>query len=230
MVLNHMQTFKKGTLSNRAFAKYANVSEGTVRKARGEGALVIESDNRLDPTNPTNKQWIEVIHLHPLAGKKWINPNPRKKPISEKTKTVPNPKRSVTQKVSQPKQPKIHKQANEIIKLKIQKEREILKEKQIKNDLFRGKLIKREDVTQVFNKIYSVDSGHLKTLPQRIGPEIASICGVSDSIIINKVMEKIDDEVYRILKSYKKVMNDWLSEQKDEEDEQRDEVENNLNE
>jgi hypothetical protein len=100
---------------------------------------------------------------------------------------------------------------NDLGILKIQKEREAILEKQIKNQKARGELVDKKAVSQIFNKLWSVDSSQLTPIATKLAPEIASICSVDDPEIITQIRKKIDTEIWRVLGHSKRLMSDYLA-------------------
>ena len=98
----------------------------------------------------------------------------------------------------------------DISDLRVLKEREAIREKQLKNREMRGELVDRKNVSFVFNKLWSIDSSQLTTLGSKLSPEIASICKVDDSKIIAKIRETIDKEIYKTLGHCKRLLTECL--------------------
>ncbi len=97
----------------------------------------------------------------------------------------------------------------EIKKMDIQ-----IQQMKVKTDKDRNELISRELLKRVFSKLYAVDQNEFKTLSDKITPEIAAIAQVSDMKKQNQINELIQDECGKILKHIKRILNDFLVEQK----------------
>lgn len=217
--------------TGRALARSYNISEGAIRNAHKRGELVRIKlgvhAGKYDISKKINKEGLANILRNTQSGDK----RPRTNKIKEKTK--PKTKKKQTQ-------PKIKKEEESILdigtideqsvfdesfdlnhtrldntsdlsNLRILKEREIIRGKQLANEELRGKLIDKKVVANIFNKLWSIDTSQLVPLATKIAPELASICGVEDQEKITKIREKLDKEIWRILGSCKRLMNEHLS-------------------
>ncbi len=74
-----------------------------------------------------------------------------------------------------------------------------------------GLLVKRQDVKQVFARIYSVDTNELKSLEDRLTPAICGVFGEpDDSDAALQVRKMLNEEVTKSLKHIKRIINDYL--------------------
>jgi hypothetical protein len=74
-----------------------------------------------------------------------------------------------------------------------------------------GLLVKRQDVKQVFAKIYSVDTNELKSLEDRLTPAICGVFGEpDDSDAALQVRKMLNEEVTKSLKHIKRIINNYL--------------------
>ena len=74
-----------------------------------------------------------------------------------------------------------------------------------------GLLVKRQDVKQVFAKIYSVDTNELKSLEDRLTPAICGVFGEpDDSDSALQIRKMLNEEVTKSLKHIKRIINDYL--------------------
>lgn len=197
---------KENVYSGRQLAKKFGFSETTVRNAHKKGHLVrIKSGaykGKYDITDPINVSGLQIIKASPQSGDKrprFVDTKPK---IAQKTKPKKETKKGLELKDID---------HNDFNALRSLKEREAIREKQLKNEKFRGELVNRKAVSQIFNKLWSVDSSQLIPLATKISPEICSICGVEDPEVIAKVREKIDKEVWNVLGHCKRIMSDYLS-------------------
>ena len=83
-----------------------------------------------------------------------------------------------------------------------------LKEQKLAKD--RGELLTRGDVKLVFARLYQVHSSQLKTLAEKLGPDVAAAFSLTDPAATLKVQQIMDEEVRRALGQIKKEMNDYL--------------------
>jgi hypothetical protein len=191
---------KKGNCySGRGLAKECGINEKTIRIAEKEKRLVKvvkgTYKGKYDITDPTNVEGIKAIKANTQSGS-----------------TKSSPKKKTTKKKKQAVEIPVSLDMADLNDLRIQKEREIIREKQLKNEKLRGDLVDRKAVSKVFNKLWSVDSNQLIPLATKLAPEIASICGVEDPEVITKVREKIDKEIWGVLGHCKRIMSDYLAE------------------
>jgi len=188
----------KNCYSGRGLAKRCGIDEKTIRIAEQKGLLVKVGKGtykgKYDITDPTNVEGLEIIK----ANTQTSVPKPR-----SARKTKPKQETEISLDGIE--------DINDFSQLRNLKEREAIREKQLKNEKFRGELVNRKAVSQIFNKLWSVDSSQLIPLATKISPEICSICGVEDPEVIAKVREKIDKEVWNVLGHCKRIMSDYLS-------------------
>lgn len=190
-------------ITGRALARRHNISEAAIRNAYQRDQMFrIKSGKHVgkyDMSDERNVKGLELILSNSQSGDK----RPRTKEQKEKTKK----KREINkQKKQQLLEEDLTQEGIEYLdsivdigNLRVLKEREAIREKQLKNREMRGELVDRKNVSFVFNKLWSIDSSQLTTLGSKLSPEIASICSVDDPIIITKIRTKIDDEIYKTL-------------------------------
>ena len=73
-------------------------------------------------------------------------------------------------------------------------------------------MISRETVSQVFRKLYAIDSTEWRGLGPRLAPDIMAICQVEDPTKEAEISERIEREVFRTLGHVQRVLNGFLEE------------------
>lgn len=212
----------KNVFSGRGVAKLLGVNEITIRRATEREELFRikkgKYKDKYDIEDPRNKEGMQLILSNSQSGDKRPQTN---KPKEKKKNVISSSNISINSSNNE-KQSKIDLELKNdlvqdnpnklfnIIELRILKEREAIREKQLKNREMRGELVDRKNVSFVFNKLWSIDSSQLTTLGSKLSPEIASICSVDDPIIITKIRTKIDDEIYKTLGHCKRLLMECL--------------------
>jgi len=202
----------KNVFSGRGVAKLLGVNEITIRRATEREELFRikkgKYKDKYDIEDPRNKEGMQLILSNSQSGDKRPQTNKSKE---KKKRNVIHNSNINSGDISNEKQNKNKLELDQevdiedldnignISDLRILKEREAIREKQLKNREMRGELVDRKNVSFVFNKLWSIDSSQLTTLGSKLSPEIASICSVDDPIIITKIRTKIDDEIYKTL-------------------------------
>ena len=73
----------------------------------------------------------------------------------------------------------------------------------------RGELVERADVHRVFAHLYAVHSSQLKTLADKLGPDVAAAFKLTDADT-PRIQEIMSMEMLRALSQIKREMNDYL--------------------
>lgn len=92
----------------------------------------------------------------------------------------------------------------ELRKLKGQADKE-----EQQNAIRRGELVERRDVHRIFARLYQIHTSQLKTLADKLGPDMAAALGAKDADTL-RVQELMDLEVRRALAQMKKEMQEYL--------------------
>ena len=82
-----------------------------------------------------------------------------------------------------------------------------LKEQKLKQD--RGELVERSDVKLVFARVYTIITSQIKTMSEKLGPDIAAALGLTEDRI-PRVQELMSIDVLRALAQIKKDFNAFL--------------------
>jgi len=200
---------KQNVYSGRGLAKRCGVSEKTIRTAEQKGLLIKikkgEYKGKYDLADETNLNGIQAFLTNTQCGDKRTPQKKTKSKTARKTKSKYKAKNDL----DTPEEDIDN--INDFSFLRNLKEREAIREKQIKNKKLRGELVNKKTVAQVFNKLWSVDSSQLIPIGTKLSPEICSICKVDDSEVITRVRELIDKEIWRVLGHCKRIMSDYLS-------------------
>lgn len=86
-----------------------------------------------------------------------------------------------------------------------------IKQIQVKTEKDRGELISRELVSRFLGKMYTIDVNEFRPMGASLAPELAAIAGIDDSEKIIKIGERIEKEVFVILKHSKRLLKDFLT-------------------
>jgi hypothetical protein len=215
------------------FAELAGVSRAAISKAVKVGKLICEPKLGIDAEHPVNLAYLQNQggvktrkNVRDSAPKKSTPaPKPAKKTTKKPKKLPPASNKAVS--VEEMEHFDIGEQEDlfetydlngkQFIdrptaeRLKII---EMAREKQIKREQLRGKLIDRDNVSAVFNMIYKVDTGELRPLGDKLAPELAAICGIDDDKLIKKMNEYIQEEIHTTLEHIKRLVNDGLEKMK----------------
>lgn len=185
------------------FAKLCGVSRQSISKLIKRGGLVARPDGKLDTDNIINQDYINK-HKEKAA---LLDSEPKN------NKTNNNDSIKDCNAV-QNEQSIMDEYANICTKndLETQKTMAQIMQIQVRTARERGELIDRDLVKKVFAKLFTIDTGELKTFGSKVAPEIASILGVSSSDGILKVKKCIDLKMNTILKHVQRVYTDSLKE------------------
>lgn len=180
-------------MNKSRFAAYAGVTKAAITKAVRDGRINIVDDD-IDPDHPSNVDYVDMTRA-----RKGL------KPLLRLTKDDLRPKKNYESVDEKENLDRIDTATATKLKLIEQ-----IKHTNIKNLEMRRKLISRELVETVFNKLYLVDQNELKPIGQKIAPDIAAIFGSSDRDKILKAGDLIESEIYKSLKHIKRILDDFL--------------------
>lgn len=195
------------------FAKRAKVSRQAIYNLLRDGKLVANNSGKLDVNNKTNKDYLSSKN----EGKSPGNKTNKNKSIKESK--VKNEQEKETNKTTPKDLDYSPDDLNTLSHTSVNKLKTIeqIRKIQVDTDEKRQVLIPRKEVQKLFSKLYMVDVNQWRTMGPSLSPEIASIIGTDDNEIMLEISNLIDKEVFIILKQIKRIINDFLKEQKAEE-------------
>ena len=184
-------------LVNRTkYAKSLGIDEKVVRNAIEQGRLVVEPHGKkglIDDTRLESKLFAKEMQLSDRAGKP-RPPSLLDKPKPEREQREPSPRQV------------------EALDLKYRKELAITREKELKNERFRGQLVDRQTVSQVLNKVWSIHQSEFVPIANKVAPEIASMFGCEDPEKITAARNRLDAELWKVLGSIKRALQEYIEE------------------
>lgn len=220
----HVVAGSSGTVTKADFARMAKVTRAAVSIALSKGRITAERDHSMDPKRPENAAYLTTRKRQ----RRQKSPGP-----GRKSKGIPEqaPPKSKAGREGKPagkadarrgrkkgraeiaeKGP--HKGALEIggetynmadLRHTIAKADKAEQEIAIR----RGELVERADVHRVFAHLYQIHSSQLKTLADKLGPDVAAAFKLTDADT-PRVQELMSLEVRRSLAQIKKEMNEYL--------------------
>lgn len=93
---------------------------------------------------------------------------------------------------------------------------EEVRERQRKNGLASGQLIKRPVVRRFAGKLGEIDSNQWGTYTSRVIDDVMSLAGISDNAVKIKITERLDDEIYTILQNTKTAQLEFIESMRSE--------------
>ena len=211
--------------SQRQFAKLAGVSHAAVVKARKDGR-VHRTVRGYDPEHPTNKHYLntcqgrksgeiqpaksKAVSAREKARKRAPKPDKEYKPPGIDLNQLPEMPLEIENGNSEDQE--LKEVAGRITKVDADtwKRIEEIKKLQLARQEKRRELIPRVLIQRVFNRIYQIDTNQLRTLGDRVSPEIASLCGVNEQDTIIQIGRVIDSEINKTLKHIQRLIEEFL--------------------
>lgn len=87
---------------------------------------------------------------------------------------------------------------------------ESIKKTKIETEQKRNELISRKLIKQIFGKLYEIDMNQFVQLKAKLAPALMGLAGCTDSEILIKAEEKINDEIYLILNNVQAEIDKFL--------------------
>ena len=183
--------------SNREYAKQVGVSDRTVRRHIEKGNVVLESDGKVNPNRQENVAFVEAMLNHGRAGQiRVIKENPVFPMSAMPTSNTP-----------------VGKMQEELKDIRARKDIAVAYGRELKNAELRGKLVDKEVVTSVFNKLWAIHQSEFVPIANKVAPEMASMFGSEDPEQIAKARERLDGELWKVLGSIKRLLQEYLREE-----------------
>jgi hypothetical protein len=189
------------------FARIAGVSRVAICQHIKAGALVLRPDKRLDTDSPVNSEYIKKC--------KYKLENKEQKPLEVRTKTPKKAHQGRKKQNNETDEIDPDNLPDDISKCarfdldRIKVAEQIL-DLRMRRDVNRGELISRKLVRTVFSRIYEIDMNEFLTAKEKLMPDIASIFGCNDPNIIMRAGERMDEELWKILKHIQAEINKFL--------------------
>lgn len=229
-------------LSNRKFAKLCEVSPSAITRAIKAG-LVWRTESGIDPDHPTNQHYQEAgrrganrqakrkrakaakkkaERAAERTAKRTTGEIPETKPT--RTKTVEEVREELSETEDEARRvferalppgdaalaaARFSRQSAEHLKVI-----EGIREKQIKNDRERLKLVDRDLVRRLFGELYLIHTNQFKTMGSKLSGPIAAAAGVDNAETLNAIEAIIEREVFRNLDAVKTMFERGLKKMK----------------
>ncbi len=196
------------------FAELAGVSRQAVSKVIRAGGLVVRPDKKLDTVNPVNHDYLNRDRDNGITTAESKSKSKPKKTKSAKSKPKNDESESAEIDLDN-----IPENLNGLMKSELERVKvaeQILDLRQ-KRQIARDDLISRKLIRSVFSKFYEIDMNEFLTLKDKLMPDIAAIFEVNDPKLQMKAGERMDEELWKILKHIQRVKNDFLKNVKSEE-------------
>lgn len=186
-------------LNKSEFARMIGVDESLIRRDIKLNRIGViskgKNKGKINPNTPKNKQYALEIQLSPIAGKT----------RTTKTKKVFDTSYEIREKINVE-----GLDLNDVSNLKIRQALANIREKEIKIEHARNKLIDRKYIINVFNSLWSVQQAEFVPIANKTIPEIASILGVEDQEKIALARERLETELWKALGSMKRSIIEFL--------------------
>jgi hypothetical protein len=187
------------------FSRASGVTRAAVSIALSKGRIIAERDGSINPKRPENAAYLESSkrqrrQVAKNKAKRAQKPPPskrgRKKSAAKHIETGPG--RGALS---------IDGETQNMADLRKTIADANLKEQKLAQD--RGELLTRDDVKLVFARLYQVHTAQLKTLAEKLGPDIAAEFKLegADTLRVQQVMH---EEVTRALSQIKRELNEYL--------------------
>lgn len=226
-------------LTQNAYSKLVGVSAAAITKAVDTGRI-IKTKKGIDPEHPHNRHYEANIvrnasnekrlrRIRNQARKKGeeipfrLDGKKKQKKQKEELKTEPLVEEKPKQKPKKVIKRKHKRELNlDDIKERVSygavtqanvnalKAMEQIEQIRLKTQKERQELVSRDLVKRVFAKIYTIDVNELRTIGDKLAPDIAALCDVDDAETILKVNQRIEKEVYKSLHHIKRLVSDYL--------------------
>ena len=187
------------------FAKKLRVTRQAVHKAITSGVLVLHGKGRtsyIDMDCPKTKAYIKSASTN------------RHRPKSTKPRGKPAPVLpKADRKKSGPEEPDDDNGADEYrLKSKADhlKRLQEIEKLSLANKARRKELIERDMVQDFIDELFTIHNGQLKTLGLRASADVAAIFNIEDDDKIREACDKIDTEMFAVLKQIKRLSNKYL--------------------
>lgn len=213
------------------FAQIAGVSRRSVYKQITAGALVVRPDGNLDTDNPVNQDYIRKHAEEKIT-------ELREQPSTTPKKTIKTKQAKQVQKTNtdfelegiddisldeisddfdfQDNRISSGMQKSELEKIKVIEQ---IKIQRLKRQIIRDELVSKKLIKSVFSKFYEIDMNEFLTIKDKLLPDIAAIFGVNDTTAIMKAGERMDEELWKVLKHIQQVKDRFLKSIKVEDEE-----------
>lgn len=192
------------------FSRKAGVTRAAISIALSKGRLHAESDGSINPKRKENAAYLTTSkrqrrQAHRASGGK-IAPKP-----AQRSSTSPAKRKAQGKKLAEVPEGGGPLEIDgetygmaELRKIVAQADKE-----EQQNAIRRGELVERTDVHRIFARMYQVHTSQLKTLADKLGPDIAAAFKLTDAET-PRVQELMGLEVRRSLAQIKKEMNEYL--------------------
>lgn len=214
-------------VSKAAFSRLASVTRGAISIALAAGRIRATADGRMDPADSLNAAWLANPRRQrrqaQRQAQRTTGASAAAPPVDLPPTATPGP---LVVHLPTPTNGNGRTSGNDTSQRNTQGLLEIdgetfgmadlrdkiaaadLKEQKLARD--RGELVDTAGVRAVFAAIYTVHTGQLRALAQKLGPEVVVALGLQDAETM-RVQELMDLEVRRSLAQIKRAIDDYLA-------------------
>ena len=197
-------------VSQAEFARMAGVKPPSISGAITAGRVVRERDGSINPTRKENAAYLTTSKRQRRQAHRPPGGKTAPKP-AQRSSTSPARRKARGKKLAEVPEGGGPLEIDgetygmaELRKIVAQADKE-----EQQNAIRRGELVERTDVHRIFARMYQVHTSQLKTLADKLGPDIAAAFKLTDSDT-PRVQELMGLEVRRSLAQIKKEMNEYL--------------------
>ena len=198
-----------GLVSKADFSRMAGVTRAAISIALSKGRVVAEPDGAMNPKRKENAAYLTTAKRQRRQASGKNGATRAQKPSRVKRgRRKPRDPDDEDSEVGAPAEPlTIDGESYGEAELRKMIADADLKEQKLAQD--RGELLTRDDIKLVFARLYQVHASQLKTLAEKLGPDVAGAFKLTDADTL-RVQEIMSEEVIRALGQIKKEMNDYL--------------------
>lgn len=190
--------------TQKKFAEISGVSKQAIGKLVKKGGLVIRPDGKIDTKDPVNSCYLKKQDDKLIAKERALIKQVQNAELKEALNDA-------LPEINFDELPKdsdlMNYQRSDLECLKII---EHIKGQRLKHDIARGELISRKLIKSVFSKFYEIDMNEFLTIKDKLLPDIAAIFGVNDTTVAMKAGERMDEELWKVLKHIQQVKDRFL--------------------
>lgn len=198
------------TVRKSEFAKLAGVTKAAVSIALSRSRITAEPDGSIDPNRPENAAYLQANNRQRRQARRDQSrkngrseaQQPSSSSHGRKRKAVPGAGSGNIRKPAE-----INGETHTMAELRDKIAAANLKEQKLLRE--RGELVARKGVKLIFARLYSVHASQLKTLAEKLGPDVAAALGMKDQDTL-RVQELMDLEVRRALAQIKREPREYL--------------------
>ncbi len=193
------------------FAREANVTPAAISIALKAGRIHAEPDGSINPRAKDNAAYLTTAKrqrraARPRAGGKSGGKASQRHTRSGGHRTSRGKKKAEVPEGGGP----LEIDGETYAMAELRKMVEQANKEELNNKVRRGELVERSDVKRVFSRVYAVIASQIKTLGEKLGPDITSALNLPETDT-GKVQQIMDEDTRRALTQIKKDLGDYLA-------------------